>query len=373
MRILIATLTAGAGHLAAAAALEETWRKLRPKDEIEKVDLLKFVNPLQRKLFSDGYVKLADRAPELWGFMFEKTDDVGFAKKVGKIRRLFPSLSRTRFGRYLKQFRPDVALCTHPLAVEMLGHLKAKDPKFAIFVTSIVTDFEAHIMWMEDCVDLYCVAAEETKARLVARGVSSKNVIVTGIPISAKFSSKIDRDSIRKNYHLKENVPVMLVLSGGFGMGPVAEILTELDKVSRDIQTIVVAGRNEELQKKLSRKKYIHPTTILGFSSNMHELMSVADVIVTKPGGLTTSESLAMGKPLFILNPIPGQEAANSDFLLEHGAAGKANRVEDLPFRIEQLLESNKLAVMANAAKGLGKPDAAVKVCENTLSRLKKS
>jgi processive 1,2-diacylglycerol beta-glucosyltransferase len=162
----------------------------------------------------------------------------------------------------------------------------------------------------------------------------------------------------------------LLVLGGGFGMGPVAEILTELDKVPGNFQTIVVAGRNEKLRRELATHNRKHPTHVLGFASNMHELMAVSDLIITKPGGLTSSEALAMGKPLFILNPIPGQEAANSDFLLEHGAATKVNRVEDLPFRIEQLLGSKKLSDMAVTARSLGRPQSASAVCKEVLQRL---
>jgi processive 1,2-diacylglycerol beta-glucosyltransferase len=153
-------------------------------------------------------------------------------------------------------------------------------------------------------------------------------------------------------------------------MGPDAEILAELDRVERPFQTVVVTGRNEELRRDLAAQDRKHPTHVLGFASNMHELMAVADLIITKPGGLTSSEALAMGKPLFILNPIPGQEAANSDFLLERGAAAKVNRVEDLPYRLGQLLGSKKLAGMARAAKALGQPQAAEHILREVVSRI---
>ena len=235
---------------------------------------------------------------------------------------------------------------------------------------SVITDFEAHALWMDSCVDLYCVAAEETKARLVARGAVEENIVATGIPIGAKFTSKVDPKAVRKQYGLRDDMRVLLVLSGGFGMGPVGEILEQLDKVSEEFQTVVVTGRNEELRRDLAAVDRKHPTHVLGFASNMHELMAISDLVITKPGGLTSSEALAMGKPLFILNPIPGQEAANSDFLLERGAAGKANRVEDLPYRIEQLIGSKKLTQMAAAAKALGRPNAAKAVCADVLKRL---
>jgi processive 1,2-diacylglycerol beta-glucosyltransferase len=391
MRILIATVTAGGGHIAAAAALEEAWRALRPDDAVERLDLIKFFSPLHKKVHEDGYVQLVERAPELWGMLFGKTDNPKVARRLGKLRRAFPSNSRKKFARHLKQFKPDAVLCTHYLPLETLGLLKSSEggvPRHRNlmekigarkarpseswkhpFVVSIVTDFEAHALWMDACVDLYCVAAEETRARLVARGATAASAVATGIPIAAKFLSKPDPCAVRKQYGLRDDQPVLLVLGGGFGMGPVAEILAELDKVPGRFQTLVVTGRNEELRRKLATQTRRHPTHVLGFSTNMHELMAVADLIITKPGGLTTSEALALGKPLFILNPIPGQEAANSDFLLERGAAAKVNRVEDLPFRIEKLLGSKKLAEMARAAKSLGRPQAAETVCREVLKR----
>jgi processive 1,2-diacylglycerol beta-glucosyltransferase len=383
MRILIATITAGGGHLAAASALEEAWRATRPSDVIERIDLLKFFSPLHRKIHSDGYLTLVERAPELWGMVFAKTDNPKVARTLNKLKRAFPSNSRKKFERHVKHFKPDVVLCTHYLPLELLGlgtpasrrqvsHRGQAGETPALrgpFIASIITDFEAHALWMDSCVNLYCVAAEETKARLVARGASAENIVATGIPIAAKFSAKVDAKTVRKNYGLRDDQRVLLVLSGGFGMGPVGEILAELDKVPAEFQTVVVTGRNEEMRRDLAAQDRKHPTHVLGFASNMHELMAVADLVITKPGGLTSSEAMAMGKPLFILNPIPGQEAANSDFLLERGAAGKVNRVEDLPYRIEQLLGSKKLAQMASAAKALGRPQAARAICEEVIKR----
>lgn len=375
MRILIATVTAGGGHLAAAAALEEAWHALRPDDVVERIDLLKYSSILQRKIHADGYIKLAEHAPELWGMVFKKTDTLALARRLNLLQRLFPSQTRLRFKRHLKQFKPDAVLCTHYAPLEILGGVKKRKstPRKSAarpLVVSIVTDFEAHALWMDAGVDLYCVAAEETKARLVARGANAENVVATGIPISAKFSTRFNLRAIRKQHGLRDDMPVLLVLSGGFGMGHVAEVLAELDKFKQRFQTLVVCGRNVELRRALGGQDRVHPTHVLGFTSNMHELMAVANLIITKPGGLTSSEALALGKPLFILNPIPGQEAANSDFLLERGAAVKVNRVEDLPYRIGKLLASNKLDEMARAAKALGRPRAAESVCREVLKRL---
>lgn len=370
MRILIATITAGAGHLAAAGALQEAWSALRPNDVLEKVDLLDFTSKLYRKMFAEGYVKLVEAVPELYGMVFKKTDVSKQSKKATDFRRTFAYRTSRGFAQHVKKFQPDAVLCVHPLPLEVLGHMRAKSGETGPLSVCIVTDFEAHALWIEPSVDLYCVAAPEAKASLAARGVKAEDVAVTGIPILSKFSGPVDGASVRRRMGLRDDLPVVLVLGGGFGMGPVASILEQLDRMELLFQTVVVAGRNLELRQDLAVKDRRHPTHVLGFCSNMHELMTAADIIVTKPGGLTTSEALAIGRPLVIINPIPGQETANSDFLLEHGAAIKINRLEDLQFRLEQALETKKLAQLSAAAKALGRPGAAKDVCQAVLQRL---
>lgn len=369
MRILVATVTAGAGHVQAAVAVEEAWRMLRPGDTVERVDLLEWVPRLQRKLYAEGYVKVVEHAPEVWGMMFRKTDDAGLMRRLSRVRRMWARATNARFVRHLRRFRPDAVVCTHFLPVEILGHLEGRGQP--VFTTCVVTDFEAHALWLDQAVDLYCVATEETRASLVVRGVPEGEVRATGIPIAARFSQPVDANRVRQGMGLRDDLPVLLVLGGGFGMGPVAEILGALDGLERPFQVLVVAGRNAELRAQLAARDYRHPVRVLGFVSNMHELMTVSDLVLTKPGGLTTSEALALGKPVFVLNPIPGQEAANSDFLLEKGAAAKVNHVEDLAFKVSQLLGSRKLKEMAKAAAGLGRPDAARRVCEETVARLR--
>ena len=371
MRVLIATVTAGGGHLAAAAALEESWKNLRPQDVVQTVDVLEFASKLYRNIYTETYVKIIAHAPELYALVFKKTDNHEQVRKMSSFRRTFARRTNKGFIRHLKLFKPDVVLCTHYLPLEILCHPEDRDG-CEPFTVCIVTDFEAHAFWLEPPADFYCVAANETKESLIARGASRENVAVTGIPISAKCAAPIDPLNVRKHYGLRDDLPTLLVLSGGFGMGPVAEILDQLDKTEADFQTLVVAGRNEELRAELAVKDYSHPTRVLGFVKNMHELMTVADLILTKPGGLTTSEALALGKPILILNPIPGQEAANSDFLLERGAAAKVNRSDDIPFRLQQLLGSKKLAEMARSAKSLGRPNAAKNVCQAVLARIEK-
>lgn len=362
MRILIATVTAGAGHLQAAAALEEAWKAWRPTDEVVRVDLLDFVPKLQKKVYSDGYVKFVGHAPELWGMVFKKTDKPALWQKLSSLRRNFAKQTNRKFVKYLKEFAPDMVLSTHFLPPEILGGLNFAEGKKP-FVGCVVTDFEAHALWMEPGVDFYCVAAEDTRKSLVARGVEAAKIAVTGIPIGLRFGKPIDTAAVRKTLGIRDDLPVVLVLGGGFGMGPVAEILKQMNEVKTPLQVLVVAGRNEELRRDLAMMEHKHPTRVFGFVTNMHELMAVSALIVSKPGGLTTSEALALGKPLFILNPIPGQEAANSDFLLEKGAATKVNRAEDVAFRIDELLSGKRLNEMSAHALKLGRVTAASAAC----------
>lgn len=164
--------------------------------------------------------------------VFAKSDDPKLLQRFKSFQRKFPSGSKQRFAKHVKQFKPDVVLCTHYLPLETLTPMREQADGKGPFVACIVTDFEAHALWMGSCVDLYCVAAEETKARIVARGAVKESIVATGIPIAARFSSKPDAKAVRKQYGLRDDLPTLLVLSGGFGMGPVAEILAELDKTS---------------------------------------------------------------------------------------------------------------------------------------------
>jgi processive 1,2-diacylglycerol beta-glucosyltransferase len=273
MRVLIATVTAGGGHLAAAAALDEAWRRLRPEDAIERLDLVKFFSPIHRKIVSDGYVSLVKHAPELWGMMFSKTDNPKLAGKLNRLKRVFPSNSRARFKRFVKQFKPDAVLCTHYLPLESLAELRKERDGLRPMAVSVVTDFEAHALWMDPCVDLYCVAAEETKARLVARGADPGNVVATGIPVSGKFSAPTESKAVRKVLGLRDDLPVVLVPSGGFGMGPVGAILAELDKVSQPFQIVVVTGRNEELRRELAahRQQFRHKADHAAFQQEIEK------------------------------------------------------------------------------------------------------
>jgi processive 1,2-diacylglycerol beta-glucosyltransferase len=370
-RVLIPTVTVGAGHVQAAAALEEAWRALRPQDTVQRLDVLEFMPRLYRNAYLQGYLKLVAHAPELWGAVFRKTDNPKRLRRLNRVRTTLSRLNTPKFVRAVKQFAPDVVVATHFLPTEILDALRSKKRLQPWpFIASVVTDFEAHALWLVPSVELYCVAAEHTRARLLAREVPPTQAVVTGIPIATRFQAIPTRRAARKQLGLRDDLPVLLVLGGGFGLGPVGEIVAALQKLAQPVQIAVVCGRNEKLRRELAVQEHRQPTHLLGFVGNMQDWMAAADLVLTKPGGLTTSEALAVGRPVVVLNPIPGQEEANSDFLLEQGAAIKVNRPEDLPFRLGELLGSPRLKELTARAKALGQPDAAAAVCAAVLARL---
>jgi processive 1,2-diacylglycerol beta-glucosyltransferase len=267
-------------------------------------------------------------------------------------------------------FRNRWVISTHFHPLEIMAGLKMKSGQPRPFNACVITDFEAHALWLDPAVDLYCVATEATRARLTAYGFDAQRVAVTGIPIGPQFSNKQSRAAACARFGLNPDLPGILLLAGGFGTGPLAEVLQEIDRCSFPVRVLVVCGKNEALRQKLTTAKYRFPIQVFGFVGNMHELMTATDLVITKPGGLTTSEALAVGKPLLIFRPIPGQEAANSDFLLQQGAAMKANRAADLPYCLEQALQPKQLAKLSRQARRLGRPQAAQTICQIVLDRL---
>ena len=370
MRVLIATATAGAGHLQAAAALREAWEELRPHDELRVVDVLDFTSKLYKKIYSEGYLKVVEHVPELYAVVFRTSDNPVLKQAFHPFRKVFSQATARKFLKYMNRFRPAALICPHFLPVELVRDFRKSIRGRFPLVVCVVTDFRAHAFWVEPGVDLYCVAAEETKQDLTTKGVAPERVRVTGIPVSARFRKRSPQASIRKQLQLDDRIPTLLVLSGGFGVGPVGEILHLLDSLKQPLQILVVTGRNEKLKKELEDRNYIHPTTVFGFVKNMEDLMSVSDLIITKAGGLTVSEALTLGKPLVIVNPIPGQESANCNLLRKRGAAVEIRSIRNLPRQIRNLLRDERLKAMKRASASIGRSHAAIDICRETLRLL---
>jgi processive 1,2-diacylglycerol beta-glucosyltransferase len=262
-----------------------------------------------------------------------------------------------------------VIVNTHFLPAEMIASLRGAGELEVPHLTA-TTDFETHRLWINQPCDHYFTATEEGAVNLQQWGAPAADVTVTGIPIHPAFSREKDRAECRRRLQLSDGRPVILQLAGGFGVGPVEKLSDSILSVETPLELVVVAGRNAELKTRLEQLDVPprHSIHVLGFTTEMDELMAAADLVVSKPGGLTTSEALARGTPLMVVNPIPGQESRNSDYLLENSAAIKINNVGTLPFKLGQLLGNpNRLAQLACNARQLGRPRAAFDVAQAAL------
>ena len=294
--------------------------------------------------------------------------------KNDPVRLAFDRLNANPFIRYLQRYQPDVAICTHFLPSGIISSLKGEG-KVKVLNTVVVTDFDVHAMWLCRHVEQYFVALEETKVHLRALGVPESLVTVSGIPIDPVFTEPKDKRAMRRKHGLDQDRFTILVSAGGFGVGPVGHLMQALARLSHPAQVVAVCGRNEALKaelteggKKLAKQSAVS-FTLVGFTTEMDELMTAADLFVGKPGGLTTSEVLAKGLPMVVINPIPGQEERNSDHLLEQGAAIRCNNLPALAYKIDTLIDTpGKLAQMSENARAMGKPEAASLVVDRLVA-----
>lgn len=367
-RFLVLSASVGAGHLRAAEAVTLALRELAPDAEVENHDVLDFTNGAFRQLYGRAYLDLVRRAPHVLGYFYDWLDQ----PKQGKSDRLRQIVEKMNLGRFLKFLRArpwDLIINTHFLPAEMIASLRQQGlmttPQF-----TVTTDFETHRLWVNQPCDHYFTATEEGAAYLAYWGVPAADVSVTGIPVHPVFSIAKERAACLARHGLAGDRPIVLQLAGGFGVGPVEQILAGVEAVARPLEIVVVTGRNAELKQRLSQRPATHHRLhVLGFTDQMDELMAAADLLVSKPGGLTTSETLARGAALAIVNPIPGQESRNSDYLLEEGAAIKINNIGTLPLKLSRLLDDpQRLARLKENARRLGRPRAAAEVAARALS-----
>jgi processive 1,2-diacylglycerol beta-glucosyltransferase len=362
-RVLILSASAGAGHVRAAEALERAFADLGAAREVQHVDALQFTNKVFRTLYSKAYLELVDRAPDVLGWLYD-TLDTPWEKE--RRRLAWDKLNTRPFVRMLERHRPDLVLCTHFLPAEIISWMKAKG-RLACPQGIVVTDLDVHAMWLCHHYEQYFVALEETREHLVRLGVPPAKVSVTGIPIDPAFATPRDRGAARARLGLSAERTVVLMSAGGFGVGPVEHAVETLVGLAHPAEVVVVCGRNTELKDRLDQRAAAgaarNRLVVVGYTREMDEYMAAADVLVGKPGGLTTSEALARELLLVIVNPIPGQEERNSDHLLEQGAAIRCNNLPVLGWKIDRLLDDAvRMASMRAAARRLAHPDAAREV-----------
>jgi len=360
-RVLILSASAGAGHVRAAEALEHAFADLGAAREVLHLDALRFTNKVFRTLYSRAYLELVDHAPDVLGWLYDWLD-TPWAKE--RRRLAWDKLNTRPLVKALERNRPDLVICTHFLPAEIISWLKAKH-RLACPQAIVVTDFDVHAMWLCHHFEQYFVAIEETREHLVRLGIPAERVTVSGIPIDPAFAVAKDKTAMRRKLGLAPDRTTVLLSAGGFGVGPIEHAVTNLLDLVHPAQIVVVCGRNAELKERLDARAAEaagerNPLVVVGYTTAMDEYMSAADVLIGKPGGLTTSEALAKDLLLVIVNPIPGQEERNSDHLLEQGAAIRCNNLPVLAYKIDRLLDDpSRMAAMRASARRLARPDAA--------------
>jgi processive 1,2-diacylglycerol beta-glucosyltransferase len=367
-RILILSASVGNGHVTAAEALKKAFEVRGLAREVRHEDTLKFTNPLFRRLYGRAYIDLVNNLPEVLGWMYDQLDEPW---KNEKRRLFFDKLNTQPFVKMVRDYEPDWIVCTHFLPAEIISDLKRKG-KMACPQAIVVTDLDMHALWLCRNFERYFVALDETRYYLETLGFPAEKITVSGIPIDPKFAEQRSKQELREKYGLEPATPTIILSLGGFGVGRIDDLIDSLRKISTPVQILAMCGRNEELKAKLEADQNASGARVVpvGYTRDMDEYMSASDLIVGKPGGLTTCEALAKGLVFVIVNPIPGQEERNSDHLLENGCAIRSNNPATLGYKIEQLLKDpQRMEAMRSNALRFAKPQAAFEIAD-TLAAL---
>lgn len=370
-KILLLSVSAGAGHMRAAEAIRAYANTPGFDVSATHLDVMDYVTKGFRKLYTDFYITLVNKAPTLWGYLYQITNEAQPDSSMQKLRRGVERLNTKALLKEIAAFKPDAIICTHFLPAEILSGM-IRSARLTCPVWVQVTDFDLHRMWVHEHMAGYFAASDEVAFRMRAQGIPLHTIHVTGIPIMPAFAQALDRDECARGFGLDPQRITLLLMGGGAGLGSLDTIAERLLALEGNFQLIVLAGKNASALAALQSLAARYPGRLLaqGFTDQVERLMACADLVITKPGGLTTSECLAMGLPMIVNAPIPGQEERNADFLLEQGVALKAFDGVTLEYRVRYLLEHPaKLAEMRDKAKALGRPAAARDVLDVVLGR----
>lgn len=384
MKILIFYASYGGGHLNAAKSINDYIINNYPNNDVELIDCMKYVNKTIEKLTTAAYREMAKKAPWAWGKIYSDSQKGPLAHLSSRSNKIMA----IKLLRLLREKQPDVIISTHPFGSQMCSYLKRKN-KITAKIATIMTDFSPHDQWLvgHKFTDYFFVANDKMKNYLINKRITENKISVTGIPISNRFLKTYNKKEILDAYNLSEDKFTVLFFGGGeFGLGKTktAEIFESFvqESLKNKIQIIAIAGKNPKMKasfEEIVSKYSVNTTTtnitditnnvkILEFTNQVPELMSISDLVVTKPGGLTTSESLASHLPMLIINPIPGQEEENAEFLEDKGIAIWLRKNDDSKLIIENLLaDKQKLNLMKENTKLLARPHSTETICKMIL------
>lgn len=371
MKILITYAYAGVGHKKAAMAIEKALGQMNnPGLEVKNIDVLDYTNDFFKVSYPNVYLFMINKTPTFWGLFYYLLDIRLVDFFMAPLRRFLHRLNSKKFIEFIKSEKPDVVVSTHFLPSEIVSGLKDRG-EFKGKLVNVVTDFISHSFWMARSSDYFIGAIQKTKNDLLSRGIPEAKIKIFGIPCDPVFSISKGRESLVKQLGIEPGLFNVLIMSGGFGTGPMKEIIAEINDMSPDIrnkmQLIAICGKNEALFQELNKmaaglKVKVKP---FGYVNNVDEFMEVSDIIVTKPGGLTISEALSKTLPMIIVQPILGQETRNCDILTGYGTAVKAGNTKEVCGHIKEFAASpERMIGTRTRIKLLRYPDAAKNIAE---------
>ena len=355
------------GHRSATMAIEKAIRELRPDTEILNINAFNYTNPISEKVINRIYMEVVKRTPKIWDYLY---DNPSVVKGLENIKQHIHKSNSPKLKKLFDGFNPDLVVCTQAFPCGMVADFK-KTYGVNLPLVAVLTDYIPHSYWVYDEVDYYITPSEEVSARLEKKGVKLFKIKPYGIPFDPSFNQKLKPEDIFSKLKLNPHKPVVLIMGGGQGLGPIKTIVKSLEKSEHDIQELIVAGTNKKLFRWLKRKikhykKSIH---LFGFVQNIHELMFISKVIISKPGGVTTAEALSMGLPMVIVKPIPGQEINNTNFLTQKQAAIKVDEPKEAYRVIDDLLKNKaELERLRAAGFKIAKPGASMDIAKLVLS-----
>ncbi len=352
-KLLILYATAGSGHKKAAEAIERAAKA--EFSSIEKVDVISFMPAISAKLYSDGYLFLIKHMPNLWGIIYFLSDTPILSWFNVHLRRFLNRILCSSLIEYLLKNQPDIIISTHFLASEIVSYSKLKHGLKSKLI-NVVTDFGVHNFWIVPNANIYCCASQATKDILVSKGVLEPNIKITGIPLDEKFIKSVDISSAARDLKVNPELFTVLVITGGIGAGPIEKIVESLKD---DVQLLVVCGNNSRLQDKITNKHYPN-VRVFGYVDFVERLMALSNVVVTKAGGLTITESLSMKKPMIFFFIVPGQEKINAQTVTSQGAGIIASSPIDIKTAVLSFkTDLNKLDNYSKHTASLSKPNSA--------------
>lgn len=371
-KIFIASLKLGSGHLMAAQAIAEALARDHAAVEVKRVDFLDNAPVLPRILYGYTYNQIVPKWPELYGYFYNKYKSF---EPLSRPRWPWSRLSTLSFFTELDDYNPDLVIATHFIAAGALVDYRARK-KLNFPILFPTTDYEIHPLLKVSGVDYYCVQTDEMKSHLQSLGVPAARISITGIPVRLAFTQNKDKAALQEKYKLKPNEPTVLLMAGGFGLMPLDHVVADVLQSKQKFQLIIVCGRHHQFYESMLKLQATDERLklVFEFIPFIDELMALADFMVAKPGGSIVSESLAMALPMLLVEPVPGQEDANVEYLLENGAAIKARHKESLMFKLSYLLDHpEKLQEMREAIKKIARADAARTVADLACEIIKQS